>query len=151
MRLRSVYGELMPFIIAQPMRPNYGGKAYTYTCRIERDPDAPKVTVESLQAYLQSLKERMRMRYGEEVASLFYLSRRTIDGKTYIILGRKRRSVGGLRATDRLPIYFDAETGEAYIPESYARRNPRRTRYLLMTVLGALKQTRRTFLGRKGS
>ena len=151
MKLVNVYKELMPFTIEDPTSqkeaPYKGNTIYIRLRRIERNPEAPKITLEDLQNYLEGLKERMKAKYGPEVANLFYIGKRTLNGKTFIVLGRKRKRIQNLKTTDRLPIYFDLESGEAYIPESYTKRGIKRTRFILMTVLGALKQIKRTYLG----
>jgi hypothetical protein len=147
-RLLNVFREVLPFEVPQPVKSGSAGKQYAYTCRIERDPEAPRITLEMLESYLQGLRERMRQKYGEEAASLFYLGRRTIEGRRYVYLGRKKKRVEGLNVGDGIPIYFDLESGEVYVPAYYMRRKPKLTKFLLMRVLGALKQTRRVFLGR---
>jgi hypothetical protein len=151
MKLVNVYKELMPFDIEDPTSrseaPYKGNSIYLRLRRIERNPEAPKITLEALQKYLEGLRARMKAKYGDEVANLFYIGKRTVNGKTYIVLGRKRKKASNLKASDRLPIYFDLESGEAYIPETYAKKGIKRTRFLLMTVLGALNQIKRTYIG----
>jgi hypothetical protein len=148
MRLISVFQGILPYDMDHEVKPNDGSKTYTYRVRIERNPEAPRITMEDLQGYLQALKERMKAKYGPEVSELFYLGRRTVNGRQYVFLGRKRKGASGLKPTDRLPIYFDLQSQEAFIPESYLQRSPKRARYLIMTVLGALRQTRRSYIGR---
>jgi hypothetical protein len=151
MKLVNVYKELMPFDMEDPTSrseaPYKGNSIYLRLRRIERNPEAPKLTLEDLQKYLEGLRARMKAKYGDEVANLFYIGKRTVNGKTYIVLGRKRKKASNLKASDRLPIYFDLESGEAYIPETYAKKGIKRTRFLLMTVLGALNQIKRTYIG----
>jgi hypothetical protein len=137
--------RLLPFTMEQPVTPSNGTKTYVYIYSISFNPQAPKLTLEALQKYVEGLKERMKAKHGEEVANLFYVGRKTFEGKSYVFLGRKRKGAKGFKASDRLPIYFEAlpdgSLGEAYVPESYTRKGLKRAQFLLMTVLGALQQT----------
>jgi len=149
MRLVNVYKYLFPLELANPVTSRTGKRSYKYLARIERKKDAPPITLEALQKYVDDLKERMRKKYGDEVAELFYLGKRTIDGKTYYFIGRKRKRVGTLKTTERIPVYFDINTNEAYIPQSYLKKKPQYVSYVLMTVLGALGQTQKRSTGKR--
>jgi len=149
MKLINVYEELFPLELPNPVTADGGRRRYVYLAQIVRRQDAPKITLQMLEDYLTKLKERMKKQHGEEVANLFYLGKRRVDGKLYYYLGRKRKRVGNLKTTDRLPIYFDLDTNEVYVPYSYTQSQRKRVNYILMTVLGALQQVKKRSTGKR--
>jgi hypothetical protein len=102
---------------------------------IEKKLNPPKITVKDLTDYLQRLKQR----YPNEG---FYLKKRTWKNKTlYVLAKRKNRHVQG-----RIPLYFDLENQKFYVDKRDLEKNEKLANFIIMTVLGALKQSQSKYL-----
>ena len=108
---------------------------YDATYQLVRREDAKRVTLEDLEKYVENLRQR----YPERG---FKLRIAKFRGKTYYVIDQdvyeRKRGRRKRKKKDRVPIYFDLERQEVYIPESYWRTNQRLAAYILMRTLGAL-------------
>jgi len=108
---------------------------YTYPFRVEPKPDPEPLTLSELREYVRN----MQRRYPDRE---FKLGTRTLNGKKYYIITRKKYQKDeegkAHKVKDRIPIYFDLETQKAYVPESYLKTKPKLANYLCMVTLGAL-------------
>ena len=108
---------------------------YDATYQLVRRGDAKRVTLEDLEKYVENLRQR----YPERG---FKLRIAKFKGKTYYVIDQdvyeRKRGRRKRKKKDRVPIYFDLERQEVYIPESYWRTNQRLAAYILMRTLGAL-------------
>jgi len=130
MRLLNVFEDIEIIVRGKSCMGRYDA---TYV--LVRREDAKRVTLEDLEKYVENLRQR----YPERG---FKLRKAKYRGKTYYVIdqdvyerkkGRRKR-----KKKDRVPIYFDLERQEVYIPESYWRTNQRLAAYILMRTLGAL-------------
>jgi len=108
---------------------------YDQLFTVEPKTEPKHLTLEDLQNYVKNLQER----YPNHQ---FYLRRTTHKGKTYYVITRKsyRKLPNGKkkRVRDRIPIYIDLENQKFYIPQTYVKRKPRLTNYIIFRTLGAL-------------
>jgi len=94
-------------------------------------PNAKPVTLQDLENYVKNLQQK----YPDKN---FNLLKKTINGKTYYIINKKKRIQSKKQIYDRVPIWFDLENQKIYVPKSYVTRQKRLTNYILMRTLGTL-------------
>jgi hypothetical protein len=99
---------------------------YDQLFKLTRKPDT-QITLDLLQKYVTQLQQKHPQRG-------FRLKKR---GKFHIIDQTLYRE-DGKRKQDRIPIYFNIETQEIFVPDSYIERKPRLANYILTRTLGAL-------------
>jgi len=130
MRLLNVFRDIHVLIRGKSQMGRYDA-----TYELVRREDAKRVTLEDLERYVENLKQRFPER-GFKLRKVKYKGRIywVIDQDRYIRVGRRKKKV----KKDRVPIYFDLDAQEVYIPAYYWKTNQRLAGYILMRTLGAL-------------
>lgn len=139
MRLLQVFKDFEVRLVGKSCRSRYDAEY-----KLEPKPNPKKVTLDDVKAYVEDLQKR----YPEKN---FYLGFKTINGKTYCIITRKKRirTREGLvkYVSDRIPIYIDLEEQKFYVPQRYVKKQYKLTCYILMRTLGKLGVARVKYIG----
>jgi hypothetical protein len=102
---------------------------------IVKKPNPPRITETELGIYV----ERLKQRYPSEG---FYLRKIKWHGKTLHVIGKRKRN----GVTGRVLIYFDLESQKFYVDKRDLEKNEKLANFIIMTVLGALKQSQSKYL-----
>jgi hypothetical protein len=121
MRLKKVFEDLKVEIEGKGQFGQYG-QLFKLT-----PVESPPITVEQLQEHVTKLQQK----YTERG---FKLKQRGL----YHIIDQNLYKPDGKKKTDRVPIYFNLQTQEIFIPSSYFERKPKLVGYILTRTLGAL-------------
>jgi hypothetical protein len=147
MKLVDVFRVLIPFEIRDKTRSRNGKKEYERTHLVVENPDKPQITRESLEQFFVGFKERIRKKYGDEIAELFYLKERKYMGRIYLVFSRKNVKLSDPRLRKRISLYFDLEKQRVYIPASYVKKAPRLVNFILLRTLGELGLVKKEYQG----
>jgi hypothetical protein len=147
MRLVDVFLELLPSAIEDTTKSRDGRREYVRKHLIVENENKPLLTKESLEKFFEEFRERIKKKYGEEIASLYYMKERKYKGKQYMVLGRKHRKLTDKRIKRFISFYFDLEKQRVYIPISYIVRYPRLVNFAILRVLGELGLVRKEYQG----
>jgi hypothetical protein len=147
MKLVDVFLELLPTIIEDKARSRDGKKEYTREHWIVENRDRPKITREDLEKFFEEFRERIKKKYGEEIASLYYMKERKYKGKQYMVLGRKHTKLTDPRIKRFISFYFDLEKQRVYIPISYIVRYPKLVNFAILRTLGELGLVKKEYQG----
>jgi hypothetical protein len=147
MRLVDVFLELLPSAIEDTTKSRDGKKEYVRKHLIVENENKPQLTKESLEKFFEEFRERIKKKYGEEIASLYYMKERKYKGKQYMVLGRRHKKLTDKRIKRFISFYFDLEKQRVYIPISYIVRYPRLVNFAILRVLGELGLVRKEYQG----
>ena len=104
-----------------------GSGAYKATFIIQKQPNAPTITPETLKQYLQNLKQR----YPDQK---FYLTTVKYQGRTLYKLSKIKNPPD----KPRIPLYFDLQNQKFYIEKQTLQKQPKLADYVIMVTLGSL-------------
>ena len=147
MKLVDVFRVLLPFEIQDKARSRDGKKEYVRTHLVVESPNKPQITKETLEQFFASFKERIRKRYGDDIAELFYLKERKYKGRIYFVFSRRNVKLSDPRLRKRISLYFDLEKQRVYIPASYVKKAPRLVNFILLRTLGELGLVKKEYQG----
>jgi len=147
MRLVNVFLELLPTTIEDTTRSRDGKKEYVRKHWIVENREKPEITKELLIKFFEEFKKRIKKKYGDGVADLYYMKERKYLGKTYVVFGRKHKKVSDQRIKRFISFYFDLEKQQVYIPISYIVRYPKLVNFAILRVLGELKLVKKEYQG----
>jgi len=147
MKLVDVFRVLLPFEIQDKARSRNGKKEYVRTHLVVENLDRPKITREGLEQFFAGFKERIRKKYGDEIAELFYLKEKKYKGRIYFVFSRRNVKIADPRLRKRISLYFDLEKQRVYIPASYIKKAPRLVNFVLLRTLGELGLVKKEYQG----
>jgi|YelNatPaOPRAMG01_1025707.scaffolds.fasta_scaffold54380_3 hypothetical protein len=147
MKLVDVFRVLLPFEIQDKARSRDGKKEYIRTHLVVENLDRQKITKEDLEQFFVRFKERIKKKYGDEIAELFYLKERKYMGRIYLVFSRKNVKIADPRLRKRISLYFDLEKQRVYIPASYIKKAPRLVNFILLRTLGELGLVKKEYQG----
>ena len=142
-----MFRVLLPFEIQDKARSRDGKREYVRTHLVVENLDRPQITREDLERFFAGFKERMRKKYGDEIAELFYLKERKYMGRIYLVFSRKNVKLSDPRLRKRISLYFDLEKQRVYIPASYIKKAPRLVNFILLRTLGELGLVKKEYQG----
>ena len=142
--------ELLPSAIEDTAKSRDGRREYVRKHYIVENENKPQLTKDSLEKFFEEFRERIKKKYGEEIASLYYMKERKYKGKQYIVFGRKHKKLADKRIKRFISFYFDLEKQRVYIPISYIVRYPRLVNFAILRVLGELGLVRKEYQGQVG-
>jgi hypothetical protein len=147
MKLVDVFRELIPFEIQDKAKSRDGKKEYIRKHLIVENENKPQLTKEDLERFFKEFKERMRKKYGNEIAELFYLKERKYKGKVYVVFARKHVKMSDRNLKKSISFYFDLEKQRVYIPRSYIKKAPKLVNFLILRILGELGLVKKEYQG----